>query len=153
MPHTSQQPPPGCLQIMYLYHDVQTSESLVPNCSGSSYIGGRELAQENTTAPTSRPPAWSHLAQTHMNQPVPHTSSPRRGSKRLQDLGLATQRAVPLPKICQAHSIASGQQKPAHGHTRGPSSPPERMEHPCRSSSQARCLGTQQVGIPGRCYH
>lgn len=31
---------PRCEPIMYLYHDVQTSESLAPNCSGSSYIGG-----------------------------------------------------------------------------------------------------------------
>lgn len=95
---------------MYLYHDVQTSESLV--------VAQDQLAQENTTAQTSHSPAQNHPARTRTNRSVLQASGPRRGSKHLQDPGLATKQAAPPPKICQAQGIADGWQKPAHGHTR-----------------------------------
>lgn len=140
MPHASnsQGVRGSCVWIM-IYHDVQTSESLVPNCSGSSSVGGRGLISTgeddgtDLTVTSREPPA-----RTRRNRSVLQASGPGG------DPGLATRQAVPLPKPARLPALPVGRNQPTDARVA-----PAALGR----SSRARCPGTQQVGIPGRCHH
>lgn len=133
--------PPGWGPVLDLYQDAHTSESPVPSCSGRSYTGGTGLI---STEHTLTLPTWPHMIRSLRRF--------QRGSKHLQDLELATHSAKTPPQTCQAPPIADGRQKPTHGHTGDPSTPPEGGSIPA-GSFPGTAPGHTAGGNPASCHH